>query len=150
MPSSRRSCREPRGTDSPTYCWVARTTSPASCRSPGPDRPARQARERATWCSSRAAMGCAITGRPAPARFTSQHSQSPATARRHNNELSPMQQNERILIVGGDTAACKAAAILARLFQGLYQNTLVESEEIGTIGVGEATTPAIKKYNELL
>src|SRR3546814_3839890 len=28
--------------------------------------------------------------------------------------------------------------------------SLVESEDIGTIGVGEATIPAIKKYNELL
>ena len=42
------------------------------------------------------------------------------------------------------------AALLSKLFGGLYRITLVESEEIGTIGVGEATIPAIKKYNELL
>jgi tryptophan halogenase len=42
------------------------------------------------------------------------------------------------------------AALLSRLFQGLYDIVLVESEEIATIGVGEATIPAIKKYIELL
>lgn len=61
--------------------------------------------------------------------------------------------NERmktILIVGGGSSGWMAAALLAHLFQGLYKIRLVESEEIGTIGVGEATIPAIKKYNELL
>jgi tryptophan halogenase len=61
-----------------------------------------------------------------------------------------MEQIKRILIVGGGSAGWMTAALLARLFQGLYQITLIESEEIGTIGVGEATIPAIKKYNELL
>ena len=61
-----------------------------------------------------------------------------------------MEQIKRILIVGGGSAGWMSAALLARLFQGLYQITLIESEEIGTIGVGEATIPAIKKYNELL
>jgi tryptophan halogenase len=61
-----------------------------------------------------------------------------------------MEQIRRILIVGGGSAGWMTAALLAKLFQGLYQITLIESEEIGTIGVGEATIPAIKKYNELL
>jgi tryptophan 7-halogenase len=65
-------------------------------------------------------------------------------------EPSGMEQIKRILIVGGGSAGWMTAALLARLFQGLYEITLVESEEIGTIGVGEATIPAIKKYNELL
>jgi len=43
-----------------------------------------------------------------------------------------------------------AAALLSNLFQGLYRIRLVESEDIGTVGVGEATIPAIKKFNELL
>lgn len=61
-----------------------------------------------------------------------------------------MEQLKRILIVGGGSAGWMTAALFARLFQGLYEIVLVESEEIGTIGVGEATIPAIKKYNALL
>lgn len=61
-----------------------------------------------------------------------------------------MKQIRRILIAGGGSSGWMTAALLARLFQGLYEVVLVESEDIGTIGVGEATIPAIKKYNELL
>lgn len=60
------------------------------------------------------------------------------------------ERMKSILIVGGGSAGWMAAALLANLFQGLYKIRLVESEEIGTIGVGEATIPAIKKFNELL
>lgn len=61
-----------------------------------------------------------------------------------------MRHLKRIMIVGGGSAGWMSAALLARLFQGLYEIILVESEEIATIGVGEATIPAIKKFNELL
>lgn len=55
-----------------------------------------------------------------------------------------------IVVVGGGSAGWMAAAMFAHLFQGMYRIRLVESEEIATIGVGEATIPAIKKFNELL
>lgn len=57
---------------------------------------------------------------------------------------------QKILIVGGGTAGWMTAALFGKLFQGLYDIELVESEAIGTVGVGEATIPAIKKYNELI
>ncbi|HEU4696074.1 MAG TPA: tryptophan 7-halogenase, partial [Sphingomicrobium sp.] len=57
---------------------------------------------------------------------------------------------KKILIVGGGTAGWMTAALFGKLFQGLYDIELVESEAIGTVGVGEATIPAIKKYNELI
>ncbi len=61
-----------------------------------------------------------------------------------------MRQISRILIVGGGSAGWMTAALLSQLFKGLYEITVVESQDIGTIGVGEATIPAIKKFNELL
>ena len=61
-----------------------------------------------------------------------------------------MRPLKRILIVGGGSAGWMAAALLSKLFKGLYEITLIESDAIGIIGVGEATIPAIKKYNELL
>ena len=57
-----------------------------------------------------------------------------------------MQQPRTITIVGGGTAGWMTAALLAKLLTRGFRVQLVESDEIGTIGVGEATIPAIRTY----
>jgi tryptophan halogenase len=57
----------------------------------------------------------------------------------------------RVVVVGGGTAGwMSAAAIRRQLRTEEYSVTLIESDEIGTVGVGEATLPHIKIFNDML
>ncbi|WP_419570670.1 tryptophan halogenase family protein [Rheinheimera sp.] len=63
-----------------------------------------------------------------------------------------MQQKsvKKIVILGGGTAGWISASLLVKILGKVLDITLVESEDIGTIGVGEATIPPIQSLNAAL
>lgn len=57
----------------------------------------------------------------------------------------------KIVIAGGGTAGWMAAAALSKMLPMQESSiTLVESDDIGIVGVGEATIPPIKTFNAML
>ncbi|WP_310099669.1 tryptophan 7-halogenase [Sphingomonas sp. BE138] len=60
------------------------------------------------------------------------------------------ERRQRVVVVGGGTSGWMAAAALARLLPTRCSVALVESEAIGIIGVGEATLPHLRAFNERL
>ena len=57
---------------------------------------------------------------------------------------------KKVVVVGGGTAGWMSAALLRRVLRETVEVELVESSDIGIIGVGEATIPPIQLFNNVL
>jgi tryptophan halogenase len=62
--------------------------------------------------------------------------------------MGPVIRN--VVVVGGGTSGWISAALLAKVLGKAVDITLVESDDISTIGVGEATIPPILTLNKVL
>ena len=61
-----------------------------------------------------------------------------------------MHAVRKVVILGGGTSGWIAAALLKKVLGPVVDIDLVESEDIGTVGVGEATIPPIRLLNNVL
>lgn len=65
-------------------------------------------------------------------------------------EQETPRPSRSIAVIGGGAAGWMAAAAISKMFARKIDVVLVESEEIGLIGVGEATVPHLASFNRLL
>lgn len=59
-----------------------------------------------------------------------------------------MQDKIRVVVAGGGTAGWLAAYSLVRRLGNVLDITLIESDQIGTVGVGEATIPTMRRFHQ--
>lgn len=64
--------------------------------------------------------------------------------------MSDATKVQKVVIAGGGTAGWLAAAALSQQLKGVLEITLIESDEIGTIGVGESSIPPMRTFHKLL
>ncbi|MCY7294795.1 tryptophan halogenase family protein [Alteromonas sp. a30] len=67
-----------------------------------------------------------------------------------SHATSPQSTKQHLIVVGGGTSGWLAAAAFGKLLGKAFDVSLIESESIGRIGVGEATIPPLRTFHRLL